>query len=123
MKKVVFIINILAFAITLIGHMLSGFGTMKYELYGLISQFCLGVIQIVMGLGFFIRWEKHSLRVRRGLLIYWGIVVAYFFIGIQGSIDDVILFGVMPMSIAAYFTAITFFNIKNKIADILSINS
>ncbi len=120
MKKVVFVINVLAFVITLIIYALSSFVTVKYELYALISQIFLGLIQIVIGLGFFIRWKKHNLMVKRGLLIYWGIVIVYYFMSLERVIDDKIFFRIIPMSIAAYFVGITFLNIKNK-ADTLSI--
>ncbi|GGX05443.1 hypothetical protein [Aquimarina muelleri] len=124
MKKVLFIINTLAFAITLGCYITMG------EIGGLYIQIFLGCIQISIGLGFFIRWKKHSSTIKKNVLVYWSIVLLYsilFLLIIEKShvYKDVelVFLAIIPMSIAAYSVCITYLNMRyKKVLDTVSIS-
>ena len=113
MKKILFVINALAFIITL------GFYVIIGEYSGLYAQIFLGSIQLGIGLGFFIRWKKRGAAVKRNVWIYWSIVLLYGVL-FQMNIDDLqnnngelIFLEIIPMSIAMYSVFVTYFNIKD----------
>ncbi|PKV52803.1 hypothetical protein ATE84_4930 [Aquimarina sp. MAR_2010_214] len=114
-KKIALIINVLAFIITL------GYYGIMGEKEGLFAQIFLGGIQLGIGLGFFIQWKKRSAKVKKNVLIYWGIVLLYGVL-FQMEINDLhknsngelIFLEIIPMCIAAYSVFITCLNIKDK---------
>ncbi|WP_234859514.1 hypothetical protein [Aquimarina aquimarini] len=115
MKKIIFVICVLTLGITVISHTINSLED------GMAAQFCLGVIQIIIALGLFIKWKKHNVLVKRNLKIYWGIVLLYgmshLVIDIAFTsydLNNVVFWKVIPMSIATYFTVITYLNMKQK---------
>lgn len=115
MKKILFIINALAFAITLGCYITMG------EIGGLYIQIFLGWIQVSIGLGFFIRWKKHSRTIKKNVLAYWGIVLLYgvLFLLVIDKYHvhkdvELIFLTIIPMSIAAYSVCVTYLNIRHK---------
>lgn len=115
MKKVLFIINALAFVITLGCYITMG------EIGGLYIQIFLGWIQVSIGLGFFIRWKKHSKTIKKNVLVYWGMVLLYgalFLLVIDKNhvLKDVelVFLTIIPMGIAAYSVYITYLNMWSK---------
>ena len=114
-KKIVLIINVLVFVITLGCYGIMG------EKDGLFAQIFLGSIQLSIGLGFFIQWKKRSTKVKKNVLVYWAIVLLYGVL-FQMEINDLhmnskrelIFLEIIPMCIAAYSVFITYLNIKDK---------
>ncbi len=115
MKKILFIINALAFAITLGCYITMG------EIGGLYIQIFLGWIQVSIGLGFFIRWEKHSRTIKKNVLTYWSIVLLYgaLFLLVVDKIHvhedvELVFLTIVPMGIAVYSVGITYLNMSSK---------
>ncbi|MBG6129944.1 hypothetical protein IWQ47_001973 [Aquimarina sp. EL_43] len=114
-KNIVLIINALAFVTTLGCYGIMG------EKDGLFAQIFLGGIQLGIGLGFFIQWKKRSAKVKKNVLVYWGIVLLYGVLFQMETNDlhmnsnrELIFLEIIPMCIAAYSVFITYLNIKDK---------
>lgn len=106
MKKTIqifWVINLIMFGATLLGFL--GF------ILGFAIMFFLGIIQLIMGIVLTFFWKNLPVKFRNMLLIYWGIVVAFgvgVYLFTQEDIENVFVWGVIPMTIAAYFTFLLF---------------
>ncbi|MDY8134486.1 hypothetical protein [Aquimarina sp. 2201CG5-10] len=77
---------------------------------GLIAQFFLGAIQVILALSILISWEKLQLTHKRHLSIYFGIAILYGLLWATEIINTdfaIVFMTVVPMSIAGYFVYIT----------------
>ncbi len=119
MKNILFILHIIVFMSTLGLHLDSFyFNSWGFQVEGLLAQIVLGFIQISTALYFFINWKKHHRVLRTHLKIYWSIVCFYVLIACSdlyvyySFFDKNVIFGYIPMSIAAYFVSIMY--IQNR---------
>ena len=104
--KILHTLNLISFILTL--------GLYITLIGGLIAQFFLGIIQLLIAALLLFKYPKHQLPLKKHLLIYWGLSLVYltslFFIknaNFSHTALWILYIAVLPMAIAAYFVGIT----------------
>ncbi len=79
--------------------------------YGLIAQFFLGCIQVIIALMLFVFWKKLKTKPKQHLFTYSGVAIVYglllWLTDIVDSDFGFVFVTIVPMSIAGYFLFIT----------------
>ncbi|WP_378177963.1 hypothetical protein [Aquimarina sp. SS2-1] len=82
--------------------------------FGLLAQILLGFIQVVLAIIVSLNWKNLNRKVKHLLFIYWGLIPTYGALWLTNAFNTnndiilILLFCLIPMSIAAYFVYITY---------------